>query len=134
MKKNQKSNGISLAAVLSAGALLGSLLLLAVFAVNVALAQKDFYVYPSKGQSQEQQETDRYECQEWAVKETGFDPMKPPEIEPKPDFKGGPIKKKKAEEAWEKEQQEKKATYQGQRKEFDRALKACITGRGYTVN
>jgi hypothetical protein len=32
------------------------------------------YFYPSKGQSEEQQDRDRYECHNWGVRETGFDP------------------------------------------------------------
>jgi hypothetical protein len=32
------------------------------------------YFYPTKGQSQEQQDRDRYECYRWAVQQTGFDP------------------------------------------------------------
>jgi hypothetical protein len=32
------------------------------------------FVYPSKGQNQEQQDKDRYECHRWAVQQTGFDP------------------------------------------------------------
>lgn len=32
------------------------------------------FVYPSKGQSEEQLERDRYECHTWAVGQTGFDP------------------------------------------------------------
>ena len=32
------------------------------------------YVYPTKGQSQDQQNRDRYECHSWAVGQTGFDP------------------------------------------------------------
>jgi hypothetical protein len=31
-------------------------------------------VYPSNGQSAEQADRDRYECHEWAVQQTGFDP------------------------------------------------------------
>jgi uncharacterized protein YcfJ len=38
-----------------------------------ALAQ-DMYVYPAKGQSEQQLSTDRYQCHRWAVTETGFDP------------------------------------------------------------
>ncbi|HKI73258.1 MAG TPA: hypothetical protein VJ998_01355 [Pseudomonadales bacterium] len=34
----------------------------------------DMYVYPAKGQSNDQLEKDRYECYLWASKETGFDP------------------------------------------------------------
>jgi hypothetical protein len=32
------------------------------------------YFYPTRGQSQEQQGRDNYECYLWAVKQTGFDP------------------------------------------------------------
>ncbi len=38
-----------------------------------AFAQ-DMYVYPAKGQSEQQLSTDRYQCHRWAVTETGFDP------------------------------------------------------------
>jgi hypothetical protein len=38
---------------------------------------QDIYMYPAKGQSQEQQDRDRYECHSWAVKQTGFDPSRP---------------------------------------------------------
>ena len=51
-----------------------ALLLLAL--ARPSLAQ-DIYVYPAKGQSQEQQDRDRYECHSWAVKQTGFDPSRP---------------------------------------------------------
>jgi hypothetical protein len=43
-----------------------------------ALAQSDD-IYPAKGQSQAQQDRDRYECHSWAVKQTGFDPSRPPQ-------------------------------------------------------
>ena len=32
------------------------------------------YAYPKDGQSDEQQQTDRYECHKWAVAQSGFDP------------------------------------------------------------
>jgi len=37
---------------------------------------QDIYIYPAKGQSQSQQDRDRYECHSWAVQQTGFDPSK----------------------------------------------------------
>ena len=43
---------------------------------------QDIYMYPAKGQSQDQQERDRYECHSWAVKQTGFDPSRPGMIVP----------------------------------------------------
>ena len=36
------------------------------------------YVYPSKGQTQEQQGRDKYECNQWATSQSGFDPSNPP--------------------------------------------------------
>jgi hypothetical protein len=35
------------------------------------------YFYPTRGQSAEQQDRDRYECYLWARKQTGFDPSSP---------------------------------------------------------
>lgn len=35
------------------------------------------YFYPDQGQSPEQQDRDRYECNSWAVKQSGFDPSLP---------------------------------------------------------
>jgi hypothetical protein len=37
----------------------------------------EIYMYPEKGQSDEQQATDRYECHKWAQDQTGFDPTQP---------------------------------------------------------
>lgn len=35
------------------------------------------YFYPTKGQTVDQQDRDRFECHEWAVKESSFDPSLP---------------------------------------------------------
>jgi hypothetical protein len=35
------------------------------------------YIYPSKGQTGEQQDRDKYECNQWAVSQSGFDPGNP---------------------------------------------------------
>jgi hypothetical protein len=37
----------------------------------------DVYAYPTHGQTQDQQDRDRYECSLWATKQTGFDPSAP---------------------------------------------------------
>jgi hypothetical protein len=47
-----------------------------VFAVNEV--QADVFIYPEKGQSQEQMEKDKFECYNWAKGQTGFDPMEVP--------------------------------------------------------
>ncbi len=43
------------------------------FISTPAVAQQ-LFVYPTKGQSPERQNRDRYECHAWAVQQTGFDP------------------------------------------------------------
>jgi hypothetical protein len=35
------------------------------------------YFYPARGQSADQQERDKYECNQWAVQQSGFDPSAP---------------------------------------------------------
>lgn len=37
------------------------------------------YVYPLKGQSAQQEQTDRYTCHEWAIAQTGFNPSTAPQ-------------------------------------------------------
>ena len=39
-------------------------------------AGQQLFIYPTKGQTQEQQDRDRFECHQWAVQQTGFDPSK----------------------------------------------------------
>lgn len=52
---------------------------------SLALAQGDLIIYPKMGQSEGQQEKDKYDCYVWAKKQTGFDPMKIPKAtEPPP--------------------------------------------------
>ena len=60
-------------------------------------------VYPTGGQSVEQIDQDRYECHRWAMGESDFDPTR--------------------------SQQEAGADQD----RYNRALSACLTGRGYTV-
>ena len=49
-----------------------SLAALSIAMVSVAHAQQ--YVYPAKGQSPQQQQSDEAACHSWAVQQTGFDP------------------------------------------------------------
>ena len=42
------------------------------------------YVYPAKGQSQQQQKTDEFECYKWAMQQSGIDPLNPPKVEAAP--------------------------------------------------
>ena len=66
------------------------------------------FFYPSKGQSQEQQAKDRNDCHSWAVSQTGYDP-----ILQTASVSGGQTRSKLAD--------------------YQRALGACLEGRGYTV-
>jgi hypothetical protein len=57
-------------------------LAIAVFVISVAATGASAqtsrpYVYPSKGQTKEQQDRDKYECNQWAVSQSGFDPSNP---------------------------------------------------------
>ena len=69
---------------------------------------EDLYIYPQNGQAADRQASDKYECHKWASTQTGFDPTQstggvPPEEAPL-----------------------KRADYQ-------RAMRACLEGRGYSV-
>src|ERR1700684_2913642 len=39
--------------------------------------ETNVYFYPVRGQSPEQQDRDKYECNTWAVQQSGFDPSAP---------------------------------------------------------
>lgn len=155
-----------------------------------ALAQQ-LIIYPSQGQSQEQQDKDRYECHTWAVQQSGFDPSvataaaPPPAAPPPPAAQapeggllrgaargaavgavGGAIlgdagkgaaagaatgalfggfrrhdqRRQQAAEQEAYRQQEAQIQAQQQaggsagRDTYNRAMRACLEGRGYTVS
>jgi hypothetical protein len=52
---------------------LATILMLAL-TVDAAVAQ-NVIAYPAKGQDQQQQERDRYDCYNWAVQQTGYNPQ-----------------------------------------------------------
>lgn len=56
---------------------LGGLAIVAALGSAAVVRAQDLFIYPAKGQSQEQQDKDRYECHSWAVQQTGFDPTRP---------------------------------------------------------
>jgi len=69
---------------------------------------EQLFAYPKKGQSEQQQADDRYACHRWGVDQTGYDPTKPEE-------------NKTVEEL------------NRVREDYQRAMKACLEGRGYSV-
>ena len=147
-------------------------------AIPPALAQ-DFFVFPSQGQSQEQMDRDKVECQIWARQQTGFDPLATPTASTPPPAQearqggllrgaargaavgvvGGAIagdagrgaaigagtgallggmrrsdqirREDQAQQQWA---QREAAQLAQDRDNFNRAFKACLTGKGYTVN
>ena len=40
---------------------------------------QEFFAYPPAGHTEAQQQQDRFECHQWAVEQSGFDPAAPPE-------------------------------------------------------
>ncbi len=63
--------------MLETGSWAAAMMLAFLFCAGPALSQ-DPYIYPNKGQTPQQQDKDKYECYSWAVRQTGFDPMKQP--------------------------------------------------------
>ena len=164
------------------------IVLLSVFVTGSIYAQQPF-IYPSQGQSKEQQEKDKFECHGWAKEQSGFDPMNPPtqqELEAKAQQQQGQQQQKttsgraaggvargavrgavvgeivadepgagaaigavgggvrsnrraqmqqqqQAQRQQQAVQQQAQAELQKLRDNYNRALNACLTGRGYTV-
>ena len=119
------------------------------------------YVYPAKGQSAEQQQKDQYECHQWAVQQTGFDPSQPVEQStPRHSVMGGAARgaavgavggaiggdagKGAAIGAAvgglhtvmsdRRANEAQQQAYNNSMAGYDRAYGACLQGRGYTVN
>ncbi len=76
--------------------------------VSLPPEPEQLFVYPKLGQGEQQMATDRYECHRWAVDQTAFDPSQPDT------------------DLAETELAPKRADYQ-------RATKACLEARGYSV-
>ena len=64
------------------------LIILFLFATSEVLAQ-DLFVFPNRGQSNEQMQRDRMECHAWARQQTGFDPFQASPGAPMPQASGG---------------------------------------------
>ena len=69
---------------------------------------EELYIYPKEGQGEQQQADDRFECHQWSVDQTGYDPSQP----------GGNVP---ADEHTDK------------REQYLHAMTACLEGRGYSV-
>src|ERR1700675_1836418 len=76
---------------LKSALILVSILNLAIFLLTGTVFAQDIFIYPAKGQSQAQQDRDRYECHSWAVKQTGFDPSRAQASAPSPPPSNQPL-------------------------------------------
>ena len=178
MKKHatEKHNGIYALQVVC--------LLLLCFISQVASAQSTteslnkklgLYIFPAKNQNAEQQKKDESYCYEWAIKNSGVDPLNREEIKPDSNAvtgregevlvggakgaaagvaigaiagdagKGAAIgavvgglagrgaRKQKQQSQKQQSEQKAKAANQSEIDNFTKAYKACLTGKGYTV-
>src|SRR5262245_6504776 len=55
-----------------------------------ALATAQAYIYPSRGQSPQQEQFDKGQCYTWAVQQSGFDPANPQVASAPPPMPGAP--------------------------------------------
>jgi hypothetical protein len=102
------------------------------FLTQEALAGVEVFVYPSKGQSKEQQEQDEFGCYKWAKEQTGFDPGAA--IGAGVGAAGGAMRRRQAMEQQAAAQEKAKQAYNADVGGYKRAFGACMTGRGYTVS
>jgi hypothetical protein len=132
--------------------------LAALLTAGAVLAQQPIF-YPSKGQSHQRQQSDVSECQTWAKQNTGVDPVAIAQQSGQPTaaprqggaLRGaaggaalgavggatgtmvGGVRQRRANEAAAQQQQAGQQQVSQQMATFNRAVAACMTGRGYSV-
>ena len=63
---------------------LTTLLALALSCAPLTIGAQQVFAYPSAGQSEAQQSQDRFECHQWSVAQSGFDPSTAPPLQAQP--------------------------------------------------
>jgi hypothetical protein len=58
--------------------------------IPLAATAQQVFIYPSHGQSPQQEQFDRGQCYSWAVQQSGFDPANPQAYTPPPPPSGAP--------------------------------------------
>jgi Glycine zipper len=145
---------------------------IAAIAVHSASAQ-NLMIYPARGQDQQTQDRDRFECHNWAVQQTGFDPTRAavgPAPAPPPPQGGllrgatrgaavgavggaiagdagrgaaigagtgavvGGIRRADQQRQIDQQQQAQASANAARFNDYNRAMAACLQGRGYTVS
>ncbi|MCK5831856.1 MAG: hypothetical protein KAH20_16300 [Methylococcales bacterium] len=72
------------------------------------LIADELFIYPISGQSEQQQADDRYDCHRWSVSQTNYDPtLRPGNISA--------------------------SNLSRKREDYQRAMRACLEGRNYSV-
>jgi hypothetical protein len=152
-------------------------------ATSPVLPTTTVYFYPTRGQSEERQDRDRYECYLWAVKQSGFDPgqaqlaphqrievtpVAPPGSDTAAGAVGGAIvgsmlaphddrgfglvfgaitgammgaasdaarqqQADQIQQQYDAQEAQHYARLEKQSRDYERAMTACLEGRGYTV-
>ena len=108
------------------------------------------FIYPNKGQSDEQVQDDKFQCYQEAMKLTGFDPSSIPQGESAPpgisDVEppktpagfggntGTPDKGYLAGEAKKEWKTDEINKYEAGKANYNKTYKTCLENRGYTVN
>ncbi|MCF6203009.1 MAG: DUF6515 family protein [Methylococcaceae bacterium] len=72
------------------------------------LMAEELFIYPKNGQNERQQADDRYGCHRWSVSQTDYDPTFPAE-------------------------NISVSSLNQRREDYQRAMRACLEGRGYSV-
>lgn len=72
------------------------------------LIADELFIYPKNDQSEQQQADDRFSCHQWSVSQTRYDPTQPPE-------------------------NIVVSSLNDKREDYQRAMKACLEGKGYSV-
>jgi hypothetical protein len=177
--RNQRSEVSPHLSLAVTALLIAGLFIFSILAGTSRAQNSDLYVYPAKGQSQEKQDKDRYECHSWAVKQTGVDPSRPSSMAPNTaagqpyqpsqphvakgaargaalgavggaitgsagkgaaagaamgGLAGGFRRRDERKQQSAQQQADVQAAQQNQRIAYNRAMAACLQGRGYTVN
>ena len=133
---------------------------LAILLLTQPAIAMEMYAYPKQGQSAEKQSKDDYECYRWASQRTGYDTRQPrssPDYTSESTGRGvvggallglaiGEIADGHGGEGaaigallggtrgYSKGRQREQAVAYGERDSYNRAYKACMEARGYSVN
>jgi hypothetical protein len=106
---------------------------------TTAFAQQ-LYFYPAHNQTPAAQQQDQFQCGAWAGQQTGFNPdVPPPVVETTPPDVGGPFLFGRIRRAHLLQEEDAMAeqqlgAYNQKKSAYDRAMSACMTGRGYSVS